>query len=359
MRRHFVATTLAGFVLLSVVSAFKAPVHAQIGPAKPPSGGTTTITAGTTATSGCTDTSGLWSTSNIVRCDGTIKVVSGASGGTGDAFSVTNGTSTGKVAAFYDNTLLRFGQFDGQTFFAGNTKATATTNIGALAVISHDLTGATAFATGTTVADTTLALGTGAYGADQLVSVGFGLAQGTGTNRQPMLFGFRQVSTSDQGNGDAFLRLKSAFAATSTQYQRQYVKGAPVTLTESAATTVVTFDIASGDYGGGVVTYCVYAADASDKQLRCGQVRWQAINVSGTETCNVNGVDNAFTANPDQTQDGSNAGAMSTGTLTYAWSVSTAGTNQCALQLNAVSSLTQTTLVASLQHTLNGLVLVN
>lgn len=48
MRRHFVATNLAGLLLLSVVtSSFLSPVRAQIGPIKPPSGGSSSSSATT------------------------------------------------------------------------------------------------------------------------------------------------------------------------------------------------------------------------------------------------------------------------------------------------------------------------
>lgn len=120
--------------------------------------------------------------------------------------------------------------------------------------------------------------------------------------------------------------------------------GGTVTLTESSATNVLTIPVAVSTGTGGEIMYTVEAKDATNTQVRRGSVRYAvANNSSGTETCGVYGVDNAVTVNPAQTNDGSGAGAITSGTLTYAWSSDTSGTNSCVLKLNGVSSLTQTT----------------
>lgn len=120
--------------------------------------------------------------------------------------------------------------------------------------------------------------------------------------------------------------------------------GGTVTLTESSATTVLTVPVAVSTGTGGEIIYTVEARDATNTQIRRGTVRYAvANNSSGTETCGVYGVDNAATVNPAETNDGSGAGAITSGTLTYAWTSDTTGTNQCVLKLNGVSSLTQTT----------------
>lgn len=115
-------------------------------------------------------------------------------------------------------------------------------------------------------------------------------------------------------------------------------------LTESAATAVFNMSIASGSGSGGVIDYTVDADDATDFQARSGTVHFSGVNKAGTETCAVYGIDSSFTVNPSQTQDGSGAGTLSSGTLTYAWTSSNSPTNGCQFLLNAVSSLTQTTL---------------
>lgn len=113
------------------------------------------------------------------------------------------------------------------------------------------------------------------------------------------------------------------------------------TLTESSTTNVVSIGVASGSYIGGYVDYTVFASDATDHQARQGRVFFQAVNKAGTETAVVSGT--AGNANPTELQDGSSP-AVSSGTLTYAWDTATTPTNGFLLRLNAVCSLTQSTL---------------
>ncbi len=115
-------------------------------------------------------------------------------------------------------------------------------------------------------------------------------------------------------------------------------------LTAASATAVVTIPIAAATGTGGKIIYTVFASDATDHQVRTGMVTYAGVNKAATETCAINGVDALFTANPTELLDGSAAGAMSAGTLTYAWTASNSPTNGCQFLLNAVSSLTETTL---------------
>jgi len=108
------------------------------------------------------------------------------------------------------------------------------------------------------------------------------------------------------------------------------------TLTESSATSIVQIGIAASSFVGGTLEYTVVAADATDQAARHGRTIFQAVNKAGTETCTI-----SPTA---ETTDGSTIAASSGSTLTYTWTVDTTGTNMCTLALNAVSSLTQTTL---------------
>jgi len=115
-------------------------------------------------------------------------------------------------------------------------------------------------------------------------------------------------------------------------------------LTAASATNVFALNFPTGAWVGGKVFYTVVAGDGTDFQVRTGEVAFSGVNKAATETCNVYGVDGSFTSGPDQTQDGSSAGSMSSGTLTYTWAASTAPTNGCVWTLNAASSLTETTL---------------
>jgi hypothetical protein len=119
--------------------------------------------------------------------------------------------------------------------------------------------------------------------------------------------------------------------------------GFRVTLTESATTAVVQVPVAVSAGTGGVLNYCVFASDATDQQQRCARVRFAVTNKAGTETCGMS--NNAGTADASITElEDGNASAISAGTLTYAVTCSTTPTNAVNLEINAVSSLVQTTL---------------
>lgn len=125
------------------------------------------------------------------------------------------------------------------------------------------------------------------------------------------------------------------------------------TLTESSATSIFNIPITTLTGTGGEFNYCVLAADASNVQHRCGRIKWNAINVADTETCNMTAVAGTTDASIAETEDGSGSGAISTGTLTYA--VTCAGaTNSVTFSINAVSSLTQTTLQAEYSVLMTG-----
>lgn len=131
------------------------------------------------------------------------------------------------------------------------------------------------------------------------------------------------------------------------------------TLTESSATSVVQITVASSSCTGGDIFYSVFATDTTDFQVRRGHVSFQGCNKAGTMTCKVFGTDQGPagvggpTLNPDQTEDGSGAGVLTSGTLTYGWT-STTGAAACNFLVNAVSSLTQTTLEAYSRFSLVG-----
>lgn len=157
------------------------------------------------------------------------------------------------------------------------------------------------------------------------------------------------------GVGGNVITQTSPSLATGTTQQtaaaRMVQVAKPKALTAASATSVVLFAVAASTVGGGHLEYTVRADDGTDFQVRSGRVGWAVVNKAGTETCAVYGTDSvlgvAGSANPNQTQDNSGAGAMSAGTLTYTWGVDTSGANSCALTLSAASSLTETTLEIS------------
>lgn len=139
-------------------------------------------------------------------------------------------------------------------------------------------------------------------------------------------------------------------ANDTTQYNHLaawgYAGGARKTLTESAATSTIRIPVAAGAGAGGTFNYCVFAADATDQQQRCGRIKFSVTNKAATETCGMN-TDTAVAndASITETEDG-NASSISAGTLTYAITCDTTPANAVDIQINAVSSLTQTTLEA-------------
>lgn len=133
--------------------------------------------------------------------------------------------------------------------------------------------------------------------------------------------------------------LANAFGTTNDLniMNRIYVKAATKTLTESSATGCVDVAVASGSVANGRFYYSIQANDASDYQAISGSVNWSVVNKAGTLT--------AVLSTPVESN------AVSSGTLTVTVTAAT-GTNKITLSLNAVSSLTQTTLRAKwqLQH---------
>lgn len=114
---------------------------------------------------------------------------------------------------------------------------------------------------------------------------------------------------------------------------RFYIQQQPKDLTEGAATGFIRVAVASAGIVGGVIEYSVQATDGTDHQSRSGSIPFSVVNKAGTETCTVG------------TAGGSSEiVAVSSGTLTAAFTCDTTPANAVDLQINATSSLTQTTL---------------
>ncbi len=104
------------------------------------------------------------------------------------------------------------------------------------------------------------------------------------------------------------------------------------TLTAAAATSVAQISVSAEGGAAGFFIYTVYATDGSTPQVRSGTVQFNVQSDGGTETCIL-----TTPAEQDNTP---------TGTLTAAITCSTSPTNAVDLQINAASSLTETTLEA-------------
>lgn len=144
---------------------------------------------------------------------------------------------------------------------------------------------------------------------------------------------------------------------TVTEYQALRAVGTQCeifkALTESAATSVIRIPVAAGAGTGGKLTYTVFATDGTDHQSRSSFIRFAAVNKAATETCGMSNNAGTADASITETEDG-NASAISSGTLTYAITCDTTPANAVDIQINAVSSLTQTALRAYYCVTLAG-----
>lgn len=114
------------------------------------------------------------------------------------------------------------------------------------------------------------------------------------------------------------------------------------TLTETTATSLVRIPVAASAGTGGVLSFTVFAADATDQQTLVGMLYFSAVNKAGTETC----------ATP--TVAGTALNSVSSGTLVCTYACDTSPSNAVDIQLNCTSSLTQTTLEAYYKVDLTG-----
>ncbi len=137
--------------------------------------------------------------------------------------------------------------------------------------------------------------------------------------------------------GSGNLTLQTAPAGTTggtanVPADRMFIAAKNVTLTESSATPIMEYSVAQGTVAGGNLFYTVRADDATNFQSLRGEARWSAVNKGGVLTTSIALV-------------GADTVATSSGTLACAASITT-GTNAVLVNLNCVSSLTQTNLFA-------------
>jgi hypothetical protein len=136
------------------------------------------------------------------------------------------------------------------------------------------------------------------------------------------------------------------FGASAQAIRSAYVKtsiqgGAVKTLPETSATGFVTVAIPNSGGCAGYVDYTVFAADATNTQLKSGQLYFSAAATSGG-TVTAATISDVNTLNP-----------VTSGTLTNTMTQTT-GANLITLLANATSSLTQTTLEVRYRVMLQG-----
>ncbi len=102
------------------------------------------------------------------------------------------------------------------------------------------------------------------------------------------------------------------------------------TITDSAATSLVDIGFANSTIAGGNLHYLVEASDGTDFQAISGMVTYAAVDKAGTKTLTITDLSTT------------NAKAVSSGTLTLAWTFVT-GTLKGTIKLQPTGSLTETT----------------
>lgn len=150
------------------------------------------------------------------------------------------------------------------------------------------------------------------------------------------------AGTGSAGGGDYRIQRYPSGASGTTQNvaaDALVIASKQVTLTESSATAVLDLAVASGSVAGGTLYYTIRADDSTDFQAIRGSIPFTAVNKGGTLTATVGTAAESV--------------AVSTGTLTNTVTITT-GTNSVTLNLNAVSSLTQTTLHAYVSALVDG-----
>lgn len=158
---------------------------------------------------------------------------------------------------------------------------------------------------------------------------------GSGTDIAGASLSLKGGQSTGTGAGGALITQTSLSGSTGSSANsystRTYQNAKPVTLTESAATTIATIAVGSSKYVGAKLFVTVNAADATDFQAISSTLNVNAVNKAGTVTSTITQVDGTT--------------APSAGTLSATYTVTTSGANVI-VQCNAVSSLTQTTLAA-------------
>jgi hypothetical protein len=151
-----------------------------------------------------------------------------------------------------------------------------------------------------------------------------------------------------KGSGDFVLQTAPGGATGNTAgtfTDRIVLASTQVTLAESSATPVADVAIAASTVTGGTLTYTIRANDATDAQVLRGRVMFAAENKAGTVVCTI--------STPEEIVAVPAGGSTLTNTVTC-----TSSATSITLNLNAVSSLTQTTLYAYVRVDHDGLGLV-
>lgn len=241
---------------------------------------------------------------------GSGRAISANQSGTGRALEAIN-TSTGIAAYIQSTTGTALDVQSSATTFVGRflTTTSATNTQQLIASFQHQTSG-------------TPAAGFGSY-------INFSNETTTTAARETAIYGSRWSDATDATRqGTAYI---SSYQV-SNPIEKLTLFGHYSTLTESAATAFLRIAITSGSACGGEIIVTIEANDATDYQSRTMRFIWAATNDGTTTRVTI--------STPEEVVN------VSTGTLTATIDTNVTG-NNVDFRVNAVSSLTQTTLRAN------------
>jgi hypothetical protein len=272
--------------------------------------------------------------------------------GTANAFTSTNSFVDGSLSVVGSADATKIAQFEVDGFTTGNTRVftiPGTTGNDTFLMLggAQTVSGNKTFSATNTVWNdgVNIALGssTDAVISYRTTNTPDTLSVGVSADSNTLLIREQADSANDSGSGAAGtasathpqMCIMSATGATQGDYSCHNYAGvagkAVKTLTESSATATIEVTVAAEAGTSGTYLVSVYATDGSTPQVRHLRVQFAATNDGGTTTCTL--------GTPEEIDH------TPTGTLT-ATITCVDGTAALQLQVNAVSSLTQTTLEA-------------
>lgn len=186
----------------------------------------------------------------------------------------------------------------------------------------------------------------GSTGNGSLISTAVASVDGSGTDQAGTALTVSGGKSTGTGRGGALVMQTSTSATGSgssanSYLVRNYISAKEVTLTESSATLVFNVSLAASKTVGIRIFATTRANDGTDFQSRTDSIFVSAVNKAATVTTAISTVGT-----------GDTAAALSTGTLSTTWTAVANG-NGVDIKCNAVSSLTQTTLVTQWQAEIN------
>ncbi len=167
---------------------------------------------------------------------------------------------------------------------------------------------------------------------------------GTGTNSAGADIGIDGgYSTGNAKAGSVRIQTATPVASGSgfgSQVDRFVVRGGPISLTSGAAAVVDDVQLPTLAMTGGKIIWTIICTDGTDMQSVSGEVVFSAVNKGGTYTTDIETV-SSVTPSDAITPVVGWAKAVSSGTLTTAWTVVT-GTNKIQVKVTSTTSLTAT-----------------